>query len=80
MNLVLDSKKTTRIDFKNIDSTIYTILVRKDGDARIVIDETFDNIVTDSKQETEYVIIILKSDKNCIFYDVFLVRYFRRRR
>lgn len=65
------------ITFEMVNSSVCVILVRKnDGDETVrVISDTFKNVVTDSTQETEFIIVVVKSDEQCMLLDNSSVQY-----
>ncbi len=64
--------------FKMMNSLVCAVLVRKDDndDAVRVINNMFKNIVTDLIQETEFIIVVVKSDEHCMLLDNSSVQYF----
>ncbi len=67
--------KTT---FKMMNSLVCAVLIRKDNDddAVRVINSIFKNVVTDLTQETEFIIVVVKSDEHCMLLGNSSVQYF----
>jgi hypothetical protein len=70
VNVVIDPQKMVETNFEMMSSSVCAILVKiNDGEKTVRVNSVLvKNVVMSSKQETDFVIVIISSDDTCRLY------------